>query len=422
MTSRPPKDPRHAAIDRVEVVPLADEVARLETELRAAKRRLAVAQGHPEPPSATPMDLMATIVRHMPAGLAYLDEHLICRWVNPAFARVLHDDSEALVGRHLLDVLPRAQAVLAPQLKRVLETGASVTGFELPLSTHRDGHTRTSYIDLSAVPIRDDVGRVTGVLVLDVDVSERAERERRSQREIHELRELDRYKDEFLSVISHELRTPLNFIMGFASLLEDEAAGTLNDRQHEFVDKILNGADRMLVLVNDLLDVAKIKAGRLDLSPVPSPYTPLVDEVIGTLRPLAADRDITLDRHVDVPVLPCLDAGRILQVLTNLVNNGIKFTPPGGQVTVRAFVEDGELITQVTDTGVGIAPEDLPKLFERFRQLDMSATRSAGGTGLGLAISKALVEAHGGQIGVLSEEGQGSTFWFSLPIACEGEG
>jgi signal transduction histidine kinase len=251
-----------------------------------------------------------------------------------------------------------------------------------------------------------------------VDVSEWAEKERRTQSELRELRVLDQYKDEFLSVISHELRTPLNFIMGFASLLDDEAGGALNDRQHEFVDKILNGADRMLILVNDLLDVAKIKAGRLDLAPVPTPYQPLVDEVLATMKPLADDRGLTLTKDVAIDVLPCLDATRVIQVLTNLVNNAIKFTPPGGVVSVKAHLSDGELVTQVTDSGVGIAPDDIPKLFERFRQLDMSSTRAAGGTGLGLAISKALVEGHGGQIGVLSELGRGSTFWFSLPVDC----
>jgi PAS domain S-box-containing protein len=392
---------------------LQAQVARLERELAAARARL---EGHSEPerPSG---ELARRIVETMPAGVAYLDADLVYRWVNPAYARLLRTERAHLEGRYIFDALPRAKSQLGPTLRRVLETGEPFFGMEFPFDVVREAGTRRTYWDFSCVPITDATGR-RGLLVMDVDVSEWAEKERRTQSELRELRVLDQYKDEFLSVISHELRTPLNFIMGFASLLDDEAGGALNDRQHEFVDKILNGADRMLILVNDLLDVAKIKAGRLDLAPVPTPYQPLVDEVLATMKPLADDRGLTLTKDVAIDVLPCLDATRVIQVLTNLVNNAIKFTPPGGVVSVKAHLSDGELVTQVTDSGVGIAPDDIPKLFERFRQLDMSSTRAAGGTGLGLAISKALVEGHGGQIGVLSELGRGSTFWFSLPVDC----
>jgi PAS domain S-box-containing protein len=421
MSPRPTKAQDARANDEVEVLPLTAEVARLEAELAEARRRLAMAEGRAAPVVDSPLELMASIVRNLPAGIAYLDADMVYRWLNPAYARVLRAEAHQLVGRYIFDAMPRAESQLGPMLRGVLETGTPFYGFEFPFTDMRDGHTRTRYWDFSCVPIRDGDGAVTGLLVLDVDVSERAEKERRTQRELRELIELDRYKDEFLSVISHELRTPLNFIMGFASLLEDEAAGTLNDKQHEFVDKILNGADRMLILVNDLLDVAKIKAGRLDLSPVPTPYPPIIDEVVATMTPLALDRGITIETQLDVPQLPCIDAARLIQVLTNLVGNAIKFTSPQGRVTVRAYEQGGELITQISDTGVGIAEHDIPKLFERFRQLDMSATRQVGGTGLGLAISKALVEAHGGQIGVMSELGKGSTFWFTVPIACPGE-
>jgi signal transduction histidine kinase len=162
--------------------------------------------------------------------------------------------------------------------------------------------------------------------------------------------------------------------------------------------------------------VAKIQAGRFELCARPTPYWPLLEEVLATLRPLADQRGLALEALLEVEVSPVMDGSRIVQVLTNLVGNAIKFTPRGGRVTLRAFVRDGALVTQVMDTGVGIEAADVPKLFQRFSQLDMSATRQSGGTGLGLSISKALVEAHGGQIGVLSEVGHGSTFWFTLPL------
>ncbi len=230
------------------------------------------------------------------------------------------------------------------------------------------------------------------------------------------LREVDRYKDEFLSVISHELRTPLNFITGFASILDDEVPGPVNETQHEYLGKILSGADRMLSLVNNLLDMSRLQAGKLSLVSEESEFAPLVDEVIESLKPLADDRRVRLTADVESPPLVDVDPQRIVQVLTNLVDNAIKFTAPAGEVRIQAFIQEDVLVTRVIDTGEGIAPDDLPKLFQRFQQADMSSTRKAGGTGLGLSIAKALVEAHGGTIGVESELGKGSVFWFTLPL------
>nr|AHZ45631.1 sensory transduction histidine kinase [uncultured bacterium] len=361
-------------------------------------------------------DLLERIIRNVPAGIAFLDRDLRYRWVNPAYATLLGSQPEAIVGRSIFEVLADAETQLGPMLRGVLESGRPFVGEEYPF-TRRVGDTvQTTYWDFSCVPILDAAGEVEGLLVLDVDISERAEQARHSRRQIEQLQDLDRMKDEFLSVISHELRTPLNFIAGFAALLQDEAAGPLNASQHDFVRKIINGSDRMLALVNDLLDVAKIKAGKLELNPVPTPYAPLVDEVLESMLPLAAERGLSLAQDVDVPGLPCLDGPRIVQVLANLVSNAIKFTEPGGTITLRAFVSGDQLVTQLTDTGCGIPAEDQAQLFTRFKQLDMSTTRKAGGTGLGLAITKALVEAHGGRVGVISEPGSGSTFWFSIPL------
>jgi signal transduction histidine kinase len=248
---------------------------------------------------------------------------------------------------------------------------------------------------------------------IESEVAARTEELRDSN---EQLRQADRYKDEFLSVISHELRTPLNFITGFASVLADEISGPLNPAQRAQMANILNGADRMLLLVNDLLDFAKLHSGKFDLAPAPTAYAPLVHEAIALMAPIAAQKGVTLTAgDVASRVIPC-DGGRLIQVLTNLLSNAIKFTEPGGRVTVHASLRGAEVLTRVADTGCGIAAADVPKLFHRFQQLEMGSTRKAGGTGLGLAISKALVEAHGGHIGVESTLGVGSTFWFSLPL------
>jgi len=238
------------------------------------------------------------------------------------------------------------------------------------------------------------------------------------ERELAALGKLDRMKDDFLSVISHELRTPLNFITGFASILDDEVAGPLNPTQHDYVKKVLNGADRMLFHVNNLVEMSRLSAGKLSLHPAHTDYAGLIAHVLAVLGPLAENKRIGLATDVQVEGEVLLDGQRISQVISNLVDNAIKFTPEGGCVAIKAYAEGDRLVTEVADTGIGIAADDLPKIFQRFVQLDMTSTRTVGGTGLGLAICKSIVEAHGGSIGVRSEgTGHGSTFWFTLPLA-----
>jgi signal transduction histidine kinase len=197
-------------------------------------------------------------------------------------------------------------------------------------------------------------------------------------------------------------------------VLQDEVFGPLSGEQHEMLANVVTGADRMLVMVNNLLDISRMAAGGLGLSVGPCAYHDVVAEVARTLSPLASSKGQRLE------VLPCLstvhaDPVRVVQILTNLIDNAIKFTPEGGEIRIRSTLDSGVLRTEVRDTGPGIADDDLPRLFKRFQQLDMSLERRAGGAGLGLSIAKALVEAHGGTIGVESALGQGSCFWFTLP-------
>jgi signal transduction histidine kinase len=234
-----------------------------------------------------------------------------------------------------------------------------------------------------------------------------------------ELRQADRTKDEFLSVISHELRTPLNFITGFASLLQDEVGGSLNPTQQSYLARIDLGASRMLALVNDLLDVAKIRAGKFEFFRAPVAVGPLLRDALAQFAPLARTKGVTLEL-VGAPTADgwqlFADQQRVAQVLANMVANAVKFTPAGGLVRISVAHEAGCARISVTDTGIGIPPDDLERLFQPFTQVDMSATRHAGGSGLGLSISKALVEGQDGRIGVASEVGGGSTFWFELPL------
>jgi signal transduction histidine kinase len=232
-------------------------------------------------------------------------------------------------------------------------------------------------------------------------------------------------KDLFLSNISHELRTPLNSIIGFTDLLLTEELGpALSDQQRDFLETVARNGRHLLELINELLDLQRIAAGRMELKPEAVDLEALLNEATGSVHAQVQKHRHTL---VVTPLAPALaaglrvraDRGRVRQVLLNLLSNAIKFTPDGGRITVGARPVNGgsEIRIAVTDTGIGIATEDQPKLFLEFSQLDASASRKYEGTGLGLALSRRLIELHGGAIGVESEMGKGSTFWFTLPQA-----
>lgn|GEM_PF-5717546 len=278
-------------------------------------------------------------------------------------------------------------------------------------------------VDFTCTPLQR--GRqIIGAVVTFTDITERKRAEEailrhaaELERANRQLRENERYKDEFLSVISHELRTPINLIMGFSEMMDDEVIGPLNAQQHDYMRKILDGSDSILLLVNDLLDVATMQAGKFELHPVPVHYEEVVNKVLTALKPLASQKCLSLAAEMHPPIVIEIDGPRIVHALNNIVSNAIKFTPEGGSVRVNVYRHDHELVTEVSDSGIGISEEDMSKLFTRFRQLDMSTTRTAGGTGLGLSIAKALVEAHGGTISAMSPgTGKGSVFSFTLPI------
>jgi signal transduction histidine kinase len=228
-------------------------------------------------------------------------------------------------------------------------------------------------------------------------------------------------KDLFLSNISHELRTPLNSIIGFTDLLLTQELGpALSDQQRDFLDTVARNGRHLLELINELLDLQRIAAGRMDLKPEPVELAGLLAEAVGSVQAQVQKHHHAL---VITPSAAGLrvhaDRGRVRQVLLNLLSNAIKFTPDGGRITVAAGPVNGGSAVRIaiTDTGIGIAVEDQPKLFQEFSQLDASASRKYEGTGLGLALSRRLIELHGGTIGLESQMGKGSTFWFTLPEA-----
>lgn len=237
----------------------------------------------------------------------------------------------------------------------------------------------------------------------------------RREASLQQAKDLDRLKNNFINAVSHDLRAPIMSVLGYAELLEDEVGGSITSQQQDFVAQIVKSTKRLEFMVNDLLDLARMEAGTFKLNFADEDLRAKIFEVVESLRPLFEDAKLELEvRLPEEPLMAQMDGPRIERVLTNLMTNAIKFTAAGGKISLRACREDSHLLCEVDDTGIGIAPEELPLLFQRFSQLN--AGKLQGGTGLGLSISKAFVEAHGGSIGVRSEPGKGSTFWFLLPL------
>lgn len=223
-------------------------------------------------------------------------------------------------------------------------------------------------------------------------------------------------KSAFLANMSHELRTPLNAIMGFTQLLETGNAGPVSAEQRELLGEVLTSSRHLVQLINDILDLAKVESGTFSLRPEPTDVGEVAREVCDAMRPLAEVKGIRLSIRVASLPLVLLDPERLRQVLLNYASNAVKFTPSGGRIEIRVALAGADhLRLEVRDTGIGIATEDIPKLFSEFVQLDAGATRGHKGTGLGLALTKRLVEAQNGSVGVTSRPGRGSIFYALLP-------
>jgi signal transduction histidine kinase len=232
-----------------------------------------------------------------------------------------------------------------------------------------------------------------------------------------ELEVASRHKSEFLANMSHELRTPLNAVIGFSEVLGERMFGDLNDKQAEYVQDILSSGRHLLSLINDILDLAKVEAGRVELELAPFSLPAALDGTLTLVRERAGRHGLTLSLAVEGGIDEIVaDERKIRQVILNLLSNAVKFTPDGGRVEVRVVPANGSVEISVLDTGIGIAPEDQAVIFEEFRQVGSDYARKREGTGLGLALARRFVELHGGKIRVESAVGQGSTFTFTIPV------
>jgi PAS domain S-box-containing protein len=279
-------------------------------------------------------------------------------------------------------------------------------------------------VEVSLSPIRTEHGTDVTAIIRDVTDRKHSEQQERALRESYmaelEMRHKDAesaavLKSDFLSSVSHELRTPLHTIIGFSELLAEDRSGPLNETQQKFLHHIRKDSAHLLGMINDVLDLSRIEAGRMTVRADWMPLRAAVTEALDALRPFADSRSVSLREgsHLDLTV--CADPQRLRQVLYNLLNNGAKFTGPGGQVSVDACLKDKLVEITISDTGVGIAQEDCTHIFDKFYQVPGSPTGVREGTGLGLAICQQLVELQGGTIRVESELHKGSHFRFTLP-------
>jgi signal transduction histidine kinase/CHASE3 domain sensor protein len=346
---------------------------------------------------------LIAIADAVPAMIAVFDGGLRCRFHNRAVRLWFDRDATQLDGvalRALLD--EAAYSVVRPHIERALAGTAS----RLEFLHQRPGKAAASLI-ADFIPRLDTKGEFSGCYALLSDVTQ--------------LREVDRLKSQFISVISHELRTPMTSIRGSLGLLAGGVVGALPDKARELVDIARINCDRLVRLVNDILDSERISTGRLAFNMQPTTIRALVDRAVEAIQGYAAGfgvRVFVRQHTVPMPPIPELkvDPDRIEQVLSNLLANACKFTAPGSDVEVVLLLEPECLRIEVLDRGPGVDESFRPLIFERFTQSDSRDARLKGGSGLGLAISRAIVERHRGRIGLRTREGGGSVFWFELPL------
>ncbi len=374
---------------------MAEAVERSSTELERTNNRLTEEKTR-----------IQCIIEGIPDGVMMVDHRSDVVFLNSAVRFMLeldgtHTERQGTTGNDkdsdngTLSLYDAALQPFAERLEAALREPQDVT-LEQP---------RRRILRLRAVPMKDDLGQ-PGCLLLLHDVTEE--------------REIDEMKNSFIALVSHELRTPLTSILAFSSYMLTEKLGPLTDAQKTGVESMYRQAKRLSAIISDFLDVSRIESGKVQMQKQPIEVDEIAERVIEELKPQAAEKNITMSVErrglpKDAHVVALADEQRIAQVFTNLLGNALKFTEVNGKVNITLSVRNGGIVVSVSDTGCGIPPEELPKIFDRFYQVERVVTRKTGGTGLGLAIVKNIVEAHGGKVWVTSKVGEGTTFYFTLP-------
>jgi len=336
-----------------------------------------------------------TILRGMGEGMIVTDTSGNITLANPAF-RAIFALVEELEGKSLLEIT--RQPAMHNTLKRTLESREE-TVEEMSVLVPEEKHLLTHW-----VPLREE-GELLGAVAVFHDISD--------------LKRLEGIRKDFVANVSHELRTPVSVIKGFAETLLNEGDALHPEKKTRFLNIIHNHAERLASLISDLLTLSRMESGAMELEPAPVNILGAVTRAFRLMERTAEEKGISLIPAPSLEDTPhaLADAAKLDQVFINLLDNGVKFTPAGGSVTISAVQLDSLIKINVTDTGIGIPPRDLPRIFERFYRVDPARSREMGGTGLGLAIVKHIVQAHGGTVSVESSPGKGATFSFTLKKA-----
>jgi PAS domain S-box-containing protein len=336
---------------------------------------------------------------------------IVVSW-NRAAERMFGYKADEIIGRSIRLIVPHDRQAEEDEVLSRIRQGLPVDHFET-WRRHKQGALIP--ISLTVSPIRENSGKIIGASKIARDISERRLAQAETERAYAQLQVASRVKDEFLATLSHELRTPLNAVLGYARMLNSGAVA--EERVPAALEVIERNATSLTQIVEDVLDVSRIISGKVTLNVQPIDLAAVLNNSIDTVRPAANARKIDLQSSIDSGDSVTGDPDRLQQVMWNLLTNAVKFTPLGGRVEVRLVRGPSDMEIMVSDNGIGIQPEFLPHIFERFRQAESGTTRRHGGLGLGLAIARHIVEMHGGTIHVASDgEGKGSTFRVKLPL------
>lgn len=371
------------------------EKAREELEERVEERTAELARAN-KTLQATEANLR-NMIRQNADGIVIVDSNGIVRFVNPAASSLFNREPEELVG----------------ELFGFPITIGQPTEIEI---IRRDRKPITAEMHVAEIKWEGESANLVSIR----DITERKQAEEALKEANEKLKEYNRLKDEFVSTASHELRTPLSIIMGAIRLILDEIPGEIVAEQRDILTTAMENVNRLTRIVDSLLTISKIESGRLDLHKTVVNICELIKDTVSNYKPLAQEKNISLDFEVPEEGIDiCLDLDRTKEVLINLISNSIKFTPEGGCIKVTCKRRDEEVQLSVQDSGIGIAKEDMPKLFDKFIQFGRKAGPGEKGTGLGLAIVKKLVDMHDGRIEVESELDKGTAFTITLPLTTE---
>ena len=332
----------------------------------------------------------------LPALIAYVDRQQCYRFVNRTYENWCKQPRTKIIGSHIKEIIGEVNYQKIQQYVELALSGKTLTyENEIILGDRQARHISATYI-----PDLDQAGEIKGFTALINDISDR--------------KATERMKNEFISVVSHELRTPLTSIYGALKLLVTNPHSGLDEEDKEMLDIAVTNTERLIRLVNDVLDLERIESGKIEMNQQPCDAADLIHQAIEVMLPMANAQEITL---VTEPISIAVSADRdhIHQTLTNLLSNAIKFSPSHSSVWLTVDEREREVLFKVSDRGRGIPSDKLERIFERFQQVDASDSRDKGGTGLGLAICYKIIEEHGGRIWAESQLDEGSTFCFTIP-------